>query len=130
TLTSDASYTLADPTSATVTIADNEPEVSVTATDSSASEAVAPAATDDGQFTVTRTGDTSSALTVNYTVSGTATAGSDYVTLSGSVTIPAGQSGAVIDVNVLNDAVTFEGDETVIVTLAAASGYTVATPTQ
>jgi hypothetical protein len=38
------------------------------------------------------TGDTTAALTVNYTVSGTATAGADYTALSGSVSIPAGQS--------------------------------------
>ena len=43
-----------------------------------------------GQYTVTRTGATTAALTVGYTVSGTATAGSDYPALSGSVTIPAG----------------------------------------
>src|SRR5205823_226801 len=43
-----------------------------------------------GQFRVTRTGYTQSALTVNYAVSGTATPGADYTALNGSVTIPAG----------------------------------------
>ncbi|HEY5227161.1 MAG TPA: hypothetical protein VIJ19_01405, partial [Opitutaceae bacterium] len=42
-----------------------------------------------GAFTVTRTGDTSQALTVNYAVSGTAQNGIDYQGLPGSVTLPA-----------------------------------------
>src|SRR5258708_40299824 len=64
TLDANLGYTLADPSSATVTIADNEPEITITATDASAAETVAPATANDGQFTVSRTGDTSSALTV------------------------------------------------------------------
>ena len=38
-----------------------------------------------GTFTVTRSGDTAEALTVAYTVNGTATNGVDYVELSGTV---------------------------------------------
>src|SRR5204863_2383610 len=90
----------------TVTIADNEPEVSIVANDGSAAETVSPAAPNPGQFTVTRTGDTSTALTVFYTVVGSATPGFDYTALSGSVVIAAGQSSATIDVNVINDAIT------------------------
>jgi hypothetical protein len=128
TLSADAAYTLANPTSAFVVIADNEPEVSIVANDGSASEHVSPAAANPGQFTVTRTGDTTSALTVNYTVGGTAGNGVDYTTLSGSVVIGAGQSSAVIDVNVINDANT-ELPESVVVTLSADAAYTQANPT-
>ena len=47
---------------------------------------------DNGEFTVTlsSTNSTGSAITVNYSVSGTATAGTDYVALSGSTTIADG----------------------------------------
>jgi hypothetical protein len=63
---------------------DDEPEVTIAATAGASEPNV------DGVFTVTRTGDTTADLTVNYTVGGTATADADYAALSGSVTIPAG----------------------------------------
>ena len=53
-------------------------------------------------------------ITVSYSVSGSATAGSDYATLSGAVTIPAGASSATISVDVLDDNVV-ELPETVLV---------------
>jgi hypothetical protein len=81
----------------------------------------------NGLFTVTRTGDTSLALTVNYTVAGTATPGSDYSTLSGSVTIPIGSSSANITVVVLDD-LQVESPETVIVTLTPSPTYTLKNP--
>ncbi len=51
-------------------------------------------------------------------MSGTATAGSDYISLSGTVTIAAGSTTADIDVAVLDD-VLVEGTETVVVTLSS-----------
>jgi hypothetical protein len=51
-----------------------------------------------GAFMIQRTGDTGQALVVNYHISGTATNGVDYQRLSGTVTIPAGQSAAQIEV--------------------------------
>jgi hypothetical protein len=84
----------------------------------------------NGVFTVTRTGDIGAALTVNYTVGGTAAAGSDYVALSGSVTIPAGSATGTITVPVLDDDLA-EGPETVIVTLTPnVPVYTVKNPSQ
>ena len=62
-----------------------------------------------------------------YTVTGTATNSSDYTTLSGSVTIPAGQSSATINVGPIDDTVA-EGPETVILTLVDVAGYSVGTP--
>lgn len=72
----------------------------------------------NGQFRVTQTAVSSTNTILNYTITGTATpgAGNDYTTLTGTVTIPAGQTTADIDVLVLNDALV-EGTETVIVTL-------------
>src|SRR6185295_7746495 len=102
---------------------DNEPEVRITATTPNAAEPNV-----NGVFTVTRTGNTNVALTVNYTVGGTATPGSDYTALSGSVTIPNNQSSATITVPVLDDAL-IESPETVIVTLTpGAPTYTVMSP--
>jgi len=66
-------------------------------------------------------------LTVNYTVSGTATSGADYQALSGTATIPAGQSSVTVPVLVTDDAAS-EADETVVITLASGAGYTVGTP--
>ncbi len=71
-----------------------------------------------GKFTVTQSGVSSEDTVVSYTIEGTATPGDDgdYQELTGTVTIPAGQTTAIIDVNVLNDEEE-EDVETVIVTL-------------
>ncbi len=58
-------------------------------------------------------------IVVTYTTAGSATAGSDYTALAGSVTIPAGQSSATIVVDVISDAAMDEPEETVSVTLAS-----------
>ncbi|MDA1016544.1 MAG: VCBS domain-containing protein, partial [Planctomycetota bacterium] len=98
--------------------------VSITANDPDAAE---PA--DDGQFTVSldfNRGDTipTSDVVVNYTVGGTATNGTDYATLSGSVTIPVGQTSATIEVDVVDENLV-ELDETVTVTINSVSDPTV-----
>jgi gliding motility-associated-like protein/uncharacterized repeat protein (TIGR01451 family) len=71
-----------------------------------------------GEFTVGLASGkvTTAPITVTYTASGTATAGTDYTALSGTVTIPAGSSSAAVSVPVLDDNL-IEGDETVILTL-------------
>ncbi|BAG05871.1 beta strand repeat-containing protein [Microcystis aeruginosa] len=95
--------------------------------------AVSPASvTEDGTtnlvYTFTRTGVTTDALTVNYTVSGTATNGTDYASIPTSVTFAAGSSTATVTVDPTADT-TVESDETVILTLAAGTGYTIGTTT-
>ncbi|MBF7093573.1 hypothetical protein IUY40_18740, partial [Flavobacterium sp. ALJ2] len=62
-------------------------------------------------------------LTVNYTVSGTATSGSDYTALTGSVTIPAGSGTTEIMIAAKNDNL-IEPDETVVITGAITAGFT------
>ncbi|NLB56596.1 MAG: DUF2341 domain-containing protein, partial [Lentisphaerae bacterium] len=70
-----------------------------------------------GKFRITRvSGTTSKALTVYYTVGGTATPGDDYVQLSGKVIIPAGSASVDIEVKPFYDHF-LEGNETVILTL-------------
>jgi hypothetical protein len=100
----------------------NKPTISISATDSTSGETIAGATANPGRFTLTRTENTNSALTISYTVSGTATNGTDYGTLSGSVGFVAGSSQAVIDINPIDDTFT-EQTENVIITLIAGSTY-------
>jgi pectate lyase len=80
-----------------------------------------------GEFTVYRTGDTTSALSVNYTASGSAIEGTDYTALSGSVTIPSDASSAAIAITPVNDS-DVEGDEQVIVSIDPHSSYKLGLP--
>jgi Bacterial Ig domain len=70
----------------------------------------------NGLFQVRRTGPTNDSLTVAYAVSGTASNGVDYVFLSGTATIPAGQRAALIPVVPIGDNLP-EPHETVILVL-------------
>jgi hypothetical protein len=122
------SLTVGDPSGATssdmVTMSVFTPAtVSVTASDASASET----GPDAGAFTFTRTGSTAAALVVQYRLGGTATNGSDYASLGGAVTIPAGQVSATVAVATVNDPAA-EGTETVDVTVQASGAYTVGSP--
>ena len=103
----------------------NRPIVSISATDAVANEVGDTTAT----FTLTRNAPFDKPLTVRYTTTGTATAGSDYVALPGSVTFAVGSATAAIVVSALDDTIP-EGPETVIVTLAPDSGYIVGTPSR
>ncbi len=69
-----------------------------------------------GQFTVSLSAAATTDTIVAYSVGGTATAGSDYTALTGTVTIPAGELSAPIDVTVIDDLLP-EGTESVAVTL-------------
>ncbi len=124
TLDASDSYTLGASNSATVNIADNDqvdpinPVITIVATDNAASEeGEAP-----GSFTVSRTGDTTAPLEVTYTIDGTATNVDDYAEISTTVTIPAGESSATIEVTPVDDTA-IEGTETVSLTLDASDSY-------
>jgi regulation of enolase protein 1 (concanavalin A-like superfamily) len=123
TLTSPVALNLGSVSTHTLTITDDDsPAVSLVANDASASEGG-----DAGQFTLTRTGDTTAALIVNVTRSGTAINSTDYASIATTQTIPAGQASLVINVTPVQDA-TNEGNETAILTVAAGSGYVIGTP--
>ena len=77
-----------------------------------------------GSLTVQRSGDASQAITVSYIVGGTATNGIDYQPLSGSVTLPAFATSAVIPV-VPNPTLSTQPSETVSVTLNPGTNYSV-----
>ena len=82
-------------------------------------------------FQVWRSGSASRALTVNYSVGGSASNGVDYAALSGEVTIPAGSRFARILVRPIDDNDVEQGfvgtnyisSETVVLTLQPSSAY-------
>jgi hypothetical protein len=96
--------------------------------------AVSPAAVaEDGAtnliFTFTRTGTTAAPLTVKYGIAGTATRGTDYTVVGGTpgtVTFAAGAARATVTVDPTADTAV-EPHETVALTLAAGSGYSIGT---
>jgi subtilase family serine protease len=101
----------------------DQPHVTIVATTPTATEAgLVP-----GVFTVTRTGSTDTEMVVRYSVSGTATPGSDYVALPGTLTIPAGSATATIVVTPIDDPVV-EVEETVVVSLRPDPAYFVGSP--
>jgi hypothetical protein len=95
---------------------DDNAVVSIVASDPEATE---PLPVDNGQFLVTMSSPSQVTTVISFVVSGTATNGSDYVSLAPlEVTFAPGETSAVIDVVPLSDG-TAETDETVIVTLSA-----------
>ncbi|MDF5739522.1 Calx-beta domain-containing protein, partial [Nostoc sp. S13] len=96
--------------------------------------------TEDGTtklvYIFTRTGNTTNALIVNYSVGGTATLNTDYsqsgaasfTGTTGTITFATGASTVTLTINPTADT-TFESNETVILTLATGTGYTIGTTT-
>jgi hypothetical protein len=118
----DAAGNQATATSVTIVVSNSAvvtlPMITVAASDANASRV----GLDPGTFTVTRSGSTSGALTVNYTLGGAAVNGTDYNTLGTSVTIPAGAASATITVSP-KPSTSVVGTETVILTVSANAAY-------
>jgi hypothetical protein len=126
TIVADASYVIGSPSSATVTIDDNElPTVKVTVPDGTATES----GKTTGTFKVTRKGCTAQPLTVLYSLSGSATHTLDYTNnpAAFSATIPAGSTSRTIKVCPIDDR-TRESKETVILNLVPNLSYQVISP--
>ncbi|HWV66642.1 Calx-beta domain-containing protein [Chitinophaga sp.] len=115
-------FTFAGNGNATVNITDNESSTpaNMVVTATKGADGAEPAT--NGNFAIgLPAGITSSEdVTVNYTITGTATPGADYTALTGTVVIPAGQNSVTIPVTVTDDQV-IEGTETVILTPTGAS---------
>ena len=103
---------------ATVTIADNEPVVTIEATDATAAEQ----GRETGVFTVRRSVVTSTRLIVHLYLAGTAENGDDYRHIPRTVVIPANQATATITVTPKDDKAHDPG-ETVVPTLTARRIY-------
>jgi hypothetical protein len=120
----------ADPfTDDRLVIADPLPSVSLVVSPAMVSE--------DGSgnlvYSFSRTGSTSDALTVNYTLSGSASLGADYTGIAvtpatKSIIFAAGAATAQVIVNPIPDT-TSEANETVLLSIAPGSGYSIGTAT-
>ncbi|SOU08869.1 hemagglutinin [Xanthomonas arboricola pv. fragariae] len=121
---SGSGYGIGSPSSATATIVNDDfPNASIAVAPSSVAE--------DGAtnliYTVTLDQAAPSAVSVAFSVGGTATSGTDYAAVSSPLVIAAGQTTGTITINPTADSTT-EPDETVVLTLASGTGYNVGSP--
>jgi len=124
TVAAGSGYTVGVPASATGTILnDDVPTATITVSPANVAEDGAP----NLVYTVTLNQASFSALSIGYTIGGTATNGTDYATIASPLVIPAGSTTGTITVNPTADA-TIEANETVTLTLNAGAGYTVGVP--
>ncbi|HNW06858.1 MAG TPA: Calx-beta domain-containing protein [Verrucomicrobiota bacterium] len=125
TVMANSNYSVALPTSATISILDNEtPEISFAAAPPrKLLESYAPSRV---THQVVRKGLLTPELTVNLSYSGTATRGVDY-NAPAAVTVPAGAATANLVLTPINDQ-DYEGDETATANIAGGTGYTIGTP--
>jgi Big-like domain-containing protein/Calx-beta domain-containing protein len=132
TVTSGTGYTVGAPSTATGTITNDDADVSVSVSPASVAE--------DGAtnlvYTFTRTGFTANAVTVNFSVGGTAsftepdysqTGAATFTATSGTVNFGAGSSTASVTIDPTTDS-TPEPDETVVLTVTSGTGYNVGSP--
>ncbi|ELR99331.1 integrin alpha, partial [Gloeocapsa sp. PCC 73106] len=133
TLATGTGYTVGTPSAATGTIANDDfATISVRVSPSSVTENGAT----NLVYTFTRTGSIGSVLSnVNFNVGGTATFNNDYTqtgassfnATTGRVNFAAGSATAIVTVDPRGDSVV-EPNETVMLTLATGTGYTVGSP--
>jgi Zn-dependent metalloprotease len=107
---------LGSPSTATLTIIDNDRSFAFSAASFSAGESAGSAS-----ITIERAGSTAEADSVHFaTANGTATAGSDYTAVSQDVTFAAGQTSKTVSVPITNDSL-LENNETVSLALSSPS---------
>ncbi|MFN9622281.1 MAG: choice-of-anchor L domain-containing protein, partial [Cyanobacteriota bacterium] len=99
--------------------------VTVSASDPSAVEDTSSSSR-SGEFIISRTGSTTNPLTVSFSLSGSASA-ADYAGIPTVITIPAGESSAIVTIAPIDDAL-LEGNETVILSLIDGTGYDLGLP--
>lgn len=120
-------FTLGSPSTATVTIQDDDDPAGQTLAFSAPNATIA----EDGglvALAVTRSGGSTGTATVDYATSnGTATTPSDYTSRSGTLIFTAGQTSMTISVPITNDTAT-ESNETFTVTLSSPTGASLGTP--
>ena len=92
-----------------------------------ASDNLATEGSDAATFTLTRTGDTSSDLTIFYSLGGTALNGTDYDTNELSAVIPAGSASVEVTITPIDDTEA-EPVETVTLTVLPTTNYDIKSP--
>lgn len=122
-LSSQPDYTLANAFGSVTIEGLPLPTVTLAATDAAAGEA---AAGNPGAFTFTRSSG-ESALTVFFTLGGTATAGADYASPGGSATIPAGANAVNVSIQPVDDGLA-ESSESVTMILSTDDAYVRGSP--
>ncbi|MGP1383813.1 MAG: beta strand repeat-containing protein [Thainema sp.] len=112
---SSSNATIGTQSATTLTLQDNDTAtVSITSTTNAAEPDT------DGQFVLSMTNPSSVDTIINYTVTGSATNGSDYSQLTGTATILANQTSTTIDIAMLDDNLV-EGNETIVLSLQSVS---------
>jgi len=110
------------PMSATVTITENDPVPQAGSLQFSGASYPVNEGGTEILVTVTRTGGTAGAVTVDFaTASGSASAGSDYAATSGMLSFADGITSRTFTVSIVDDAV-YEGNESFTVSLSTATG--------
>ena len=118
----DPSYAIANA-EATVWIEDDDPPNLPTVAVQAAGDVASETYNDRGMFMFTRNNaPKTNALTIHFTVSGSASNGVDYVALPNQVTIPPNESFVLLPVEAIND-LFVEGDEYVSVTVSPDPAY-------
>lgn len=102
--------------------------VQIGSIDSNAAEVTAPGAQNLASFTISRTSGFPTTTLVQYTVTGTATQGTDFTLVSGIVTLNAMTNLVTIPITAIDDDLLVEGAETIIVTLTFVSAPATITP--
>jgi hypothetical protein len=103
--------------------ANTNSSITVNATTSVASRlSMAP-----GTFTLSRTGDTSEALNVSYSLGGSAVAGTDYQVSASTISFAAGSSSASVAVTPMVSS-NIVGPQSIVLSLSAGAGYSVGAP--
>ena len=127
-------YTIGAADRATVNIADNEDPlaplrviVTVAAVDAIATET--PGGTDPMVFRITRTNNLAPALSVRYSLGGTATPGVDYTVPPATITIPAGVAFVDVTITPIDDTLV-EDPETVTFTILPTDIVAVPSPAE
>ncbi|HKV33776.1 MAG TPA: Calx-beta domain-containing protein, partial [Pyrinomonadaceae bacterium] len=121
-LTNPVNATLSD-SQGVGTITNDDPQPTISINDVSVTEGNSGTTTAD--FTVSLSNPSSQTITVNFaTAPGTATAGSDYVSATGTVTFTPGQTSRPINITVNGDTAS-EANETFFVNIATATNATI-----
>src|SRR5207253_1359482 len=82
---------------------------------------------DPGQFTFSRSGTTNTAVTLHFTISGTAGNGLDYTAITNSIIIPAGSLTAMLPILPLHNGIV-KGPVSVTLTLQSDPAYHLGAP--